>query len=311
MAVYWPLPDYGTYTACRGLCVSTVSQANADLCAQMQAKICQNNGGGSAGPGNDGGKPTYTNSPQICNVQSTGRQVFVPAGLFPGDSQAEADAMALAYANKLQQDPSTPPGPNTLPPPTDTPPTVVTDIPTGVPQPPPHPPTPPASQCRPCDDSGAVDNFSIILDIPVGSSILTFESPKLKCGAWNFQVVTNDAGDPSDPACDIVAAIVSADPARTLVDSSAFEDCPQMSWSMPCSPGDCSDPKTVEQMGFYPGCCTDDDSNCKYIRCQTLLDGSHWMCLLKVWFVNEYATNFQSKKFTVNGILTAPLPATP
>lgn len=309
--IYFPPTDYGTYTACHGLCVSNISQANADLCAQQQGKICQNDNGGTAGPGNDGGKQTFKNTAQLCTMQSTGRQVLVPDGLFSGDSQAEANAMALAYANKLQQDPSTPPGPNVVPEPPTTPNNPVNTIPTPEPQPHPKPPTPPSNECKPCDDSGAVSSFSVVCDVPVGSSVLYFESPKLKCGAWNFQVETNDAGDPADPSCHIVASLAASDPVRTPIDSGSLEDCPQMSWDMPCSPGDCSAPKTVEQMGFYPGCCSQDNSNCKYIRCQTLNDGTHWMPLLRIWFVNDLnLPNFQAKKFTVKGVQTEALPTT-
>lgn len=308
--VYYPPTPYGYFTACEGRCMSLVSQQDADLCAQRLAKICLNEAIGG-GPGNLP-KQTYGNTPQICTEPNTGRLVVVPADVFLADSVAEANAMALSYANKAQKKPSTPLGPSTVPPPTTPSPGIgINTIPTPqVPHPPPTPP-PPASQCKPCDDTGAVSTFSLVCHVPADTQLRTFESPPLKCGQWRFEVVTNDPGSVDDGESFITAQLVAGDPLRTPVDWSSLEDCPQMAWINPCSPGACTDPRTTLQWGFYPGCCTQTSVDCKYAECQTLEDGSHWMPLLQVTYISMLYTGNSSKQFTVNGTLLAPLPPSP
>ena len=80
---------------CAGICVSTLSQEDADLCAARQAYICSH-----TPPG--GPPPTLFHSGfQLCGVSCGGGSNFfwsVPAGAFVGMTQAQADDQALAYA---------------------------------------------------------------------------------------------------------------------------------------------------------------------------------------------------------------------
>lgn len=304
---YPPVPGYGYYTACQNRCMSLISQEDADLCAQRLGKICLNEAIGG-GPGNQP-KPTFGNTPQICTEPGTGRLVTVPADVFIADSQDEANAQALSYANKAQKNPRTPPGPTIVPPPsTPAPGLPVNTIPTPVPHPPPHPPAPPASQCKPCDDSSAVSTFSVVCNIPADTQTRTFESPPLKCGQWRFEVVTNDPGSVDDGESYITAYLAASNPARTMVDWGTLADCPQMAWINPCSPGPCTAARTTLQWGFYPGCCSQTSTDCKYAECQIMEDGSHWMPLLIIQYVSMLFTGNSSKKFTVTGTLLAPLP---
>lgn len=302
----FPTPtDYGTYTACRGLCMSVVSQADADLCAQRNAAVCENDNGGKGGPGKP--KPTYYNTIQSCTVPATGRQVIVPAGLFPGDSVAEANAAALAYANTMQKDPRTPPGATVLPgPATDPPSLVINPIPIPTPQPSPKPTPPPASACKPCDDTSAVSTFSLVCNVPAGGNSASFESPLLKCGMWDFDI-SGYSGDPTDPAFSVAAVLVADDSGRTMVTD--LDDCPNypLSWNLPCSPGDCSGGRTDwTRLGFFPGCCTPSGSHCGEVHCQSI-SGHDYMCRLLVYYATDDGTpNFQPRQFTVNGTLTAP-----
>lgn len=303
-----PPTIYGTYTACRGLCVSQISQADADLCAQRSAKVCSNESV-PTGPGNTP-KQTFSNTIQVCTVQSTGRQVVVPAGLFIADSQAEADAQALSYANKLQQDPTTPPGPNTIPPPTDNPPVIINTIPTPRPQPPPKPPTPPASQCKPCDDTVGVDTVSIPFDVPDGGSAQgPVYTPRLKCGKWRFWIETNVAA-PQAVQNFVTATLVASNPEHTLVDSGSLVDCPQMAWIAPCGHGvDCT-PADVGQYGIFPGCCDVNYFDCQYAECQTI-DGQHYLVEVMLYFVPGDVSTELAHQFTFKGQWTGPLPTTP
>lgn len=120
--------EEGTYTAvvfpdewdklgCISLCVSDVSQEEADLCALAQEAQCANGGGdGTAGDGGtnggdeDGGAfppppPTTVarrfNDAQTCCVlcpDGTSFCYVVPANTFSNWTQAAADAQAYAYA---------------------------------------------------------------------------------------------------------------------------------------------------------------------------------------------------------------------
>lgn len=303
---YPPVTPYGYYTACQGRCLSLVSQSDADLCAQRLAKLCYND----AVPTGPGGrpKPVVGNDPQTCNEPGTGRLVAVPANVFYADSLAEANKQALAYANSLQKNPRTPPGTTIIPPPSTPVTTPTNPIPTPVTPPAPKPPAPPASQCKPCDDTSAVSTFTLPCNVPADCAFKAFESPPLKCGQWRFEVITNNPGSVDDGESYITAQVVAGDPLRTPVDWGSFEDCPQMAWINPCSPADCSAPRTDLAWGFYPGCCADTDSDCRYLRCQTLDDGTHWMPLLMIYYTSIFNIGNSAKQFTVKGTLLAPLP---
>ena len=78
------------YTACYGLCVSFVSQEEADLCAQNNAKICEGN--------KQFGNVAHTCS-RVCPDGAT-YSFTVPAGSFwSTESQAQADALAIEWCN--------------------------------------------------------------------------------------------------------------------------------------------------------------------------------------------------------------------
>lgn len=306
---YYPPSPYGFYTACMGRCVSFVSQLDADLCAQRLGQLCLNNGGGT-GPGSPNPtkppKTIFCNGPQVCTIPSTGRTVFIPAGMFCANSQAEADAEAVSFINKLQKDPATPPGPTVLPSPGPSVPPTNTGIPKPTPQPN-KPPPPPTSQCKPCDDTAAVSSFSVVCNIPANTETMYFESPALKCGQWRFSVVTNDPGSVDDGESTIVAYLAVANPERSVIDRTTLDDCPEMSWNNPCSPGACTAPRTTLQWGFFPGCCATTATECSYVECQTIGE-TDWLVVLR-WFYNcGLFTGNSSKKFTMNGTWLGPLP---
>ena len=101
---------------CLGLCFSTDSQAAADACANSQAYICANDGGGNGGgpdnppngpitggPGQGGpGTPTiFFNLSQTCSFTCPDGSLFlftVPAGTIPSSSQVLADTIAQSLA---------------------------------------------------------------------------------------------------------------------------------------------------------------------------------------------------------------------
>lgn len=302
---YYPPSPYGFYTACLGRCVSLVSQLDADLCAQRLGQICLNHNG--VGPGSPNNttppKPVYCNTVQLCNSPNTGRLVVVPADVICAESQAEANAEALSLANILQKDPATPLGPSTVPGPTPSKP----PINVGVPRPTPQPPKPPpASQCKPCDDTGAVGSFSVVCNIPPDTEVLYFESPPLKCGRWRFSVATNNPGGGGDTASFIVLAITASDPARTLA-TQGLVDCPNnMSWKNPCSPGDCTGAPIVLQWG-YLFCCSDTSIECGYAVCQQL-DSGNWMPMARWFYDAPFPIGNSAKQFTMNGVWLGPVP---
>lgn len=309
---YPPVEGYGYYTACVGRCLSLVSQTDADLCAQRLGKICSNETT-KGGPGGTT-KPTFDNTLQMCNSPDTGRLVIVSAGLFVADSQAEANAQALSFANALQKDPSkTPPGPTVIQPPTggSGTPTPPGSVPKPVPQPKPKPKPPITSQCKPCDDTSAVSSFSVVCNVPADCENKLFESPQLKCGQWKFELVTNDPGSIDDGESSVVMWLAASDPARTPIDWDTLDDCPQIAFNMPCSPGDCSADPTVLEFGFFPYCCAQTSTTCKYAECQTDEDGAHWMPLLEIQYGTAFPTGNSPKKFTVNGTWLGPVPPTP
>lgn len=319
-AISYPDSPYGYYTSCQGRCLSLVSQQDADLCAQRLAKICQNDGGLTAGGGGGGSGsseptlPTYGNDQQICTITGTGRTVVVPADVFIANSKAEANAQALSYANNQQQQPTTPPGVTIAPGP-DTPklPVNPPNVIPHTPPPQPPPPPPPTSQCKPCDDTSAVFAFTLVIDVPADEDTVTVYSPLLKCGKWRFTLTTDDPGGIGGEA-GIVGYLVAGDPAHTEVPPGSLELCDQLTWVMPCSPDPCPDdpfpPATVDQMALEPGCCNTISTECGYIDCQTLDDGSHWMTRLAV----QYATAdpiTSARKFTMTGTWLGPKPPTP
>lgn len=105
IGVVWPPPvnppaGSGFWaTGCIGECLSYTSQQEADECAQLQAALCDigpNDGGGGGG----GGTPYYSGEAS-CTVYCTDGTAFtyyVNAGLFVAWTQAEANAIAQAYA---------------------------------------------------------------------------------------------------------------------------------------------------------------------------------------------------------------------
>jgi hypothetical protein len=301
---YPPTSPYGYYTACQGRCMSLISQEDADLCAIRQATICSSQ---VTNPG----KPTFSNTPQICTIQGTGRMVIVPAGVFIASSQEEANSRALSYANNQQVNPDVPPGVHTVPPPTTTtttPPTgivpIVIPVPTVPKRPPPLPP--PTSHCLPCDDSTAVASFSAVCDVPPSTVARAWESPVLKCGQWRFSVTTDDGGPPGSPQWFVTMALAADDPARTLVDWGSLVDCPQMAFICPCGADPDCTPQNSQSLGFFPGCCSVTSVDCKYAECQTIA-GEHYMVRLQIYYscMDEFSP---TKKFTVNGTWLGPVP---
>lgn len=305
-SVYYPSTPYGYYTACQGRCMSLVSQEDANLCALRLATICRNQ---VLNPG----KNSYSNAPQICTLQSTGRMVIVPAGTFIADSQEEANQQALSYANSQQINPELPPGVHNVPPPTTTVPSTGGLVPIVIPVPttghhPPEPPAPPTSQCLPCDDTVGVSSFSVGCAVPADADSVAYESPPLKCGEWRFEIVTDDPGSIDDGESAVTMILAVNNPERTPVDWGTLVDCPQIAFVMPCSPGDCSAPRTDLHFGFYPGCCNQTSTTCKYAQCQTMEDGQHFLVRLQIYYASAFPTGNSAKHFTVNGTWLAPVP---
>lgn len=299
--VYFPPTVYGYYTSCQGRCTSLISQLDADLCAQRQAVICQSSQG--HGP-DDKPKPTFGNTPQICTEPGTGRLVTVPANVFYAESQGEADAMALAFANRMQKDPGTPPGVTPIPPPTQNPqpPVVVTPIPRPTPQPPKKPTPPVGSHCKPCDDTVGVDTFVIAGGVPMGTQLQVWDTAPLKCGSWKIEVT---GGPFAVAAQSFITLDVLASDGSTLSWGSFF-DCPQPAWVCPCgSDPDCA-VQTTQQFGFYPGCCAQSDVTCSYATCA---DGNHLMIFRFSYVYGGTADpTTPAKNFTVHGTWLGPIP---
>ncbi len=82
--------DQDIWTACFGLCVSFISQEDADLCAQNNARICERN--------QQYGNEVYTCS-KVC-PDGTTYSFTVPAGTFwSTESQAQANALARDWCS--------------------------------------------------------------------------------------------------------------------------------------------------------------------------------------------------------------------
>lgn len=91
-----PVPPVYFAGDCAGICTSTVSQEDADLCAARQAYICDH-----TPP--DGGTPPafFFSHAAFCSLPCGSGSIFfwqVPAGAFVGTTQAGADEQAQAYA---------------------------------------------------------------------------------------------------------------------------------------------------------------------------------------------------------------------
>jgi len=90
-----PVPPVYFAGDCAGICTSTLSQADADLCAARQGYICEH-----TPPG--GRQPTFFfNTQQVCSIDCGNGSTFfwvVPNGQFAGMTQAEADQRAFTYA---------------------------------------------------------------------------------------------------------------------------------------------------------------------------------------------------------------------
>lgn len=129
----WNPPLGVTYfqLACKALCFSTVSQEDADLCAQRSAQDCvwdggtgpvvpavppgPNSGGKGGGVNTPGGVPSstprnpirrYLNAAQSCDAlcpDGSPYTEFVGAGVISALSQALADAQAKSLACKMAQ----------------------------------------------------------------------------------------------------------------------------------------------------------------------------------------------------------------
>lgn len=100
--------DFNT-DSCLGVCESTISQADADLCAARLNLLCHDSGwqppGGIFPPGGGSGSgthyPIYANSPQSCSSPCPDGSVFtidVPAGMFLSLNATMANRMAQSFA---------------------------------------------------------------------------------------------------------------------------------------------------------------------------------------------------------------------
>lgn len=81
--------DPDIWMACLGLCVSEVSQADADLCAHNNAKICE-------------GSKLFGNAVHTCTRTCADGQEYsmtVPANTFYAETQAQANALAVDWCN--------------------------------------------------------------------------------------------------------------------------------------------------------------------------------------------------------------------
>lgn len=98
-----PLGEWWTVNTCFGRCVSHISQADAQACADLIAGLCT-----PGNPPNDNWPPTvyryFYNDQQSATYSCPDGTPFtfvVTAGKFVGTSQAEADYKALTYAQEM------------------------------------------------------------------------------------------------------------------------------------------------------------------------------------------------------------------
>lgn len=308
---HYPTGPYTTYDVmgCLGLCRSYLSIEDANLCAQKQALQCKK--GSKDSPTKD---HTYQNTPQQCTEPNTGKTVIVPAGAFTADSQAEADAKALAEANKQQKNGDGNTGVVITPPgnPTNPPVIIVNDIPTPHGGTKPKPKPNPASQCKPCDDTVGVDTFVFADGAAAGQGFIHIASLPLKCGVWKLEV--NGGPYPNDtPPASIAVGIYACDSTdidlQTPLSWSEFENCPQPAWNVPCGTGESCYPNTTQKFGFTPGCCDKTSSDCAYLHCAQLPSGNYLMSI-HFWYVCTVPTP-PARAFTITGTWVGPLPTIP
>lgn len=90
-------PPFYFAEGCMNVCVSEISQADADLCAQRSAYICTH----TPPPGGPPAPTFFFSGLQVCNITCPDGSIFsyrVLPGSFVATSQAEADQQASAYA---------------------------------------------------------------------------------------------------------------------------------------------------------------------------------------------------------------------
>lgn len=90
-------PPFYFADGCMNVCVSEISQADADLCAQRSAYICSH----TPPPGGPPAPTFFFSGLQVCNITCPDGSIFsyrVLPGAFVATSQAEADQQASAYA---------------------------------------------------------------------------------------------------------------------------------------------------------------------------------------------------------------------
>lgn len=96
-----------TSTGCVGACLSTISQNDADLCAQSQQVLCDatQNGGGGGGGGGGGFKPPGNKPPTLFGNAATHCDILCPDGstfrFSVGPNQFQA--FSQEYANAVAQ----------------------------------------------------------------------------------------------------------------------------------------------------------------------------------------------------------------
>lgn len=81
--------DINSFFACHGLCTSSISQADADLCAWNNAAECLL-------------RKQFLNAELTCSEtcpDGTAQSYTVPAGWFMGETQAQADALASQFCS--------------------------------------------------------------------------------------------------------------------------------------------------------------------------------------------------------------------
>lgn len=114
-----PIGNRYSRLSCLGLCTSTVSQEEADLCAEQAAQLCVWDGGTGGGGGDDGGwqapvqgdgyrqRTIFGSAEQTCTDQCADGSTFeyvLPSGSVQSViSQADADARAHALCLKRVQ----------------------------------------------------------------------------------------------------------------------------------------------------------------------------------------------------------------
>jgi len=102
-------PDLWDKMGCLSLCTSTISQNAADLCALAQLALCNPQCPPPCVPN----PPSFFNQSTTCSCVCEGGSEFfytVPAGVFRGQTQAVANALALAFCHTRCSTSCTPSG---------------------------------------------------------------------------------------------------------------------------------------------------------------------------------------------------------